>query len=98
MIRIAVKSFLFSLIASLIFGGSCFAQDTLRTYYDEDSLHVKEILTKRNGKAEGVVRLFDPTGKLILIGTLTNDHRDGLFYALDPESGETRAIIQLEDT
>lgn len=74
-----------------------FSQDTVRTYYDEESLHLKEILIKINGKAEGEVRLFDINGKLILIGNLKNDQRNGTFYDLDPESGDTLRVVTFKD-
>lgn len=74
-----------------------FGQDTIRTYYDEQSLQIKEVLTKINGKAEGPVWLYDPTGKLILIGHLKNDKRDGAFYDLDPDSGDTLRIIHFRE-
>ena len=78
-------------------GSNCQAQDTVRTYYDEQSLQIKEVLTKINGKAEGPVWLYDPTGKLILIGHLKNDKRDGAFYDLDPDSGDTLRIIHFRE-
>jgi len=74
-----------------------FGQDTIRTYYDEESLHIKEILTKINGKAEGEVRLFDINGNLILIGNLKNDQRNGLFFDLDPETGDTVRIVEFRN-
>lgn len=75
----------------------CFGQDTIRTYYDEESLHIKEILTKINGKAEGEVRLFDINGNLILIGNLKNDQRNGPFYDLNPETGDTLRIVNFQN-
>lgn len=95
--RLAKKSWLLIPIFILISGVSAFAQDTIRTYYDEESLHIKEILTKVNGKAEGEVRLFDLNGKLILIGTLKNDQRNGFFYDLDADTGDTLRIVQFEN-
>lgn len=74
-----------------------FGQDTIRTYYDEESLHIKEILTKINGKAEGEVRLFDINGNLILIGNLKNDQRNGFFYDLDPDTGDTLRILEFRN-
>ncbi|MFN3997238.1 toxin-antitoxin system YwqK family antitoxin [Algoriphagus sp.] len=74
-----------------------FGQDTIRTYYDDESLHIKEILTKINGKAEGEVRLFDINGNLILIGNLKNDQRNGFFYDLDPETGDTVRVVEFRN-
>ncbi|MFC5190577.1 toxin-antitoxin system YwqK family antitoxin [Algoriphagus aquatilis] len=88
----------FTLIALyLVSVPNSFGQDTIRTYYDEQSLQIKEVLTKINGKAEGPVWLYDPTGKLILIGHLKNDKRDGAFYDLDPDSGDTLRIIHFRE-
>lgn len=97
--RPANKVQVFTSVLLLIFGSfsGSFAQDTIRTYYDEESLHIKEILTKINGKAEGEVRLFDPNGKLILIGNLKNDQRNGPFYDLDPDTGDTLRIVNFKN-
>lgn len=99
MAQISVKVFLlsFSFLLSVGSFSDSLAQDTIRTYYDEESLHIKEILTKVNGKAEGIVRLFDPSGKLVLIGNLKNDQRNGLFYDLDPETGDTVRIVEFRN-
>jgi antitoxin component YwqK of YwqJK toxin-antitoxin module len=66
-----------------------FGQDTLRTYHAEDTLKVKEIVLLINGKANGIVKRYDLEGRLVVIGTLKNDQRHGIFYDLDPESGDT---------
>lgn len=95
--KITVILFFSSIGLFSVVGSSCYAQDTVRTYYDEQSLQIKEVLTKINGKAEGPVWLYDPTGKLILIGHLKNDKRDGAFYDLDPDSGDTLRIIHFRE-
>lgn len=99
MAQIVVKVFLLSFSFLLGVGSfsDCLAQDTIRTYYDEESLHIKEVLTKINGKAEGVVRLYDINGDLILIGNLKNDQRNGLFYDLDPDTGDTVRIVEFRN-
>ena len=96
MIQISRKA-VFYLFLLLGLWSTASAQDTIRTYYDEGSLHIKEVLTKINGKAEGEVRLYDPNGKLILIGTLKNDQRNGLFYDLNPETGDTLRIVPFKN-
>ncbi len=76
----------------LIFANNTFAQDTIRTYYDDESNLLKEIYLQVNGKAEGIIKRFDEEGKLTQIGTLVNNQRNGLFYDLDPETGDTVRI------
>lgn len=99
MIQVITKTFFISFIYLLVLGTFSlgFAQDTIRTYYDEESLYVKEILTKINGKAEGEVRLFDIDGNLILIGNLKNNQRNGFFYDLDPDTGDTVRVVEFRN-
>ena len=73
------------------------AQDTLKTYYDEEETLLKEIFTLRNGKAYGEIKRFDEEGNLVQIGNLKGDQRDGLFIDLDPETGDTLRIIPFVD-
>lgn len=97
--QVSTKAFFIGFIFILVLGtfSHSFGQDTIRTYYDEESLHIKEILTKINGKAEGEVRLFDINGNLILIGNLKNNQRNGFFYDLDPDSGDTIRIVEFRN-
>ncbi len=66
MIQVFTKTFFISFIYLTFLGTFSlgFAKDTIRTYYDEESIHIKEILIKINGKAEGEVRLYDINGNL----------------------------------
>jgi len=66
-----------------------FGQDTIRTFYDEEESILKEIYFRVNGKAEGEVKLYDPEGKLIQIGFLKNNQKEGLFVDLSSKTGDT---------
>ena len=58
MIRIFIKAVApLSLTFLLVLGhwSQGFAQDTIRTYYDDESRLLKEIYIRVNGKAEGII-------------------------------------------
>ena len=69
------------------------AQDTIRTYYDEDQELLKEIYVRINGKAQGQIKRYSEDGQLIQIGFLKDDQRHGLFVDLDPATGDTIRIV-----
>ena len=66
-----------------------FGQDTIRTYHEEDTLKVKEVVTLVNGKANGTVWRYDLDGRLVVLGQLKDGQRHGIFYDLDPETADT---------
>ena len=89
-----------SIVLTLIFGSISFltfGQDTLRTYHAEDTLKVKEVILRINGKANGPVKRYDLEGRLVVIGSLKNDQRHGIFYDLDPETGDTLRQVTFQN-
>lgn len=74
-----------------------YAQDTIRTYYDEDQTLLKELIPQSGGKAEGLMQVFDTDGKLIFKGFLKNNLRVGKFVELNPETGDTLRILPYRD-
>ena len=90
------KSIFFSLIFGLV-SFLTFGQDTLRTYHAEDTLKVKELVILVNGKANGLVKRYDLDGRLVVIGSLKNDQRHGIFYDLDPETGDTLRQVTFQN-
>ena len=89
-----------TLFFSLIFGLQyflTFGQDTLRTYHAEDTLKVKEVVILVNGKANGPVKRYDLDRRLVVIGSLKNDQRHGIFYDLDPETGDTLRQVTFQN-
>ena len=92
MFKFIFSTFLFAFTTFLTFG-----QDTLRTYYVEDTLQVKEVVLLINGKANGPVMRYDLDGKLVVIGHLKNDQRHGIFYDLDPETGDTLRQVTFQN-
>jgi hypothetical protein len=83
---------IFAFLSILTFG-----QDTLRTYHAEDTLKVKEVVLLVNGKANGTVKRYDLEGRLVVIGTLKNEQRHGVFYDLDPETGDTLRQVTFQN-
>ncbi|SFB37011.1 toxin-antitoxin system YwqK family antitoxin [Algoriphagus aquimarinus] len=69
------------------------AQDTIRTFHDEEETLIKELYFMVNGKANGEIKRFDEEGNLVQIGQLINDQRNGDFIDLDAISGDTVRII-----
>jgi antitoxin component YwqK of YwqJK toxin-antitoxin module len=80
----------------ILVSGSLQAQDTIRTYYDEEKTLIKEVYFRINGKAEGEVKRFDEEGKLVQIGFLKNNQKDGKFLDLNPITGDTLRITPYE--
>jgi antitoxin component YwqK of YwqJK toxin-antitoxin module len=92
MFKPAIFTFFFGLVSILTFG-----QDTLRTYHAEDTLKVKEVVLLVNGKANGTVKRYDLEGRLVVIGTLKNEQRHGIFYDLDPATGDTLRQVTFQN-
>ena len=57
-----------------------FAQNqTIKTYYDEQKLAVKEIIEQQNGVNSGPYLLYYEGGSLAVKGTYVNGKREGVF-------------------
>jgi antitoxin component YwqK of YwqJK toxin-antitoxin module len=85
-----------AILLILLVSGSLQAQDTIRTYYDEEKTLIKEIYFRINGKAEGEVKRFDEEGKLVQIGFLKNNQKHGIFLDLNPLNGDTLRLTPYE--
>lgn len=88
---------IFLLFLILVSTPQVFAQDTIRTYHDQEETLIKELYLMVNGKANGEIKRFDEEGYLVQIGHLKDDQRNGLFIDLDPLSGDTVRIIPFVD-
>ena len=74
-----------------------YGQEMVRVFYDEQQTILKEIYPTVNGKAEGTLKRFNEEGKLILLGNLKADQREGLFVELNPDTGDTLRTIPFQN-
>ena len=74
-----------------------YGQEMVRVFYDEQQTMLKEIYPTVNGKAEGTLKRFNEEGKLILLGNLKADQREGLFVELNPDTGDTLRTIPFQN-
>ena len=92
MLKYVFFTLIFGFFSFLTFG-----QDTLRTFHAEDTLKVKEVVPLINGKANWPVKRYDLEGRLVVIGSIKNNQRHGIFYDLNPETGDTLRQVTFQN-
>ena len=69
------------------------AQIQVKTYYDEDSLKLREEYELVNGVPQGLYKLYYEDGGLALKGQLKEGKKEGLFVDYYPHSDDTLRVM-----